>query len=342
MRGSSKDFQVGIDDDRDTNRTLIILGISQGNTQSYEGLCDTGQNAQTVIFNDSDSYSADRQLNGQGTQLNNIDSLVSLIQEKRVKEVFILPESIARSSLVRLAQRLAGNGVRLKVDLDQYEELVGTKISSQEILLPGLQLLSKHNGPCYRVFKRILDIAISLVGLLFLILLYPIVAIAIKVTSPGSVFYRQERVGLHGEIFTMWKFRTMYADAEKNTGPIWANANDDRITPIGKFLRKTRLDETAQFFHVLSGKMSIIGPRPERPSIVRELKDQIPYYTRRLQLKPGITGWAQVNLNYDRELNDVRRKLHYDLYYIQNNSVSLDFAILLRTIQTVVTGRGAH
>lgn len=341
MKKNSKDFRVQMDD-RDTDRTLIVLGTSQSNAQSYGGLADTGQSTQDVIFDDPNQYSANRHPNDRGTQLNDINSLVSLIHEKKVKAVFILPKSITLSSLVELAQGLADDGVRLKVDLDQYEELVGAKISSQEMLLPDLQLLSKHNGPCYRAFKRILDIVVSLVGLLFLMLLYAIIAIAIKVTSPGPVFYRQERVGLHGEIFTMWKFRTMYADAEKNTGPIWANANDDRVTPIGKFLRKTRLDETAQFFHVLSGKMSIIGPRPERPSIVRELKDQIPYYIRRLQSKPGITGWAQVNLDYDRELNDVRRKLHHDLYYIQNNSVSLDFAILLRTIQTVVTGRGAH
>lgn len=341
MKKNSKDFRVQMDD-RDTDRTLIVLGTSQSNAQSYGGLADTGQSTQDVIFDDPNQYSANRHPNDRGTQLNDINSLVSLIHEKKVKAVFILPKSITLSSLVELAQGLADDGVRLKVDLDQYEELVGAKISSQEMLLPDLQLLSKHNGPCYRAFKRILDIVVSLVGLLFLMLLYAIIAIAIKVTSPGPVFYRQERVGLHGEIFTMWKFRTMYADAEKNTGPIWANANDDRVTPIGKFLRKTRLDETAQFFHVLSGKMSIIGPRPERPSIVRELKDQIPYYIRRLQSKPGITGWAQVNLGYDRELNDVRRKLHHDLYYIQNNSVSLDFAILLRTIQTVVTGRGAH
>lgn len=341
MKKNSKDFRVQMDD-RDTDRTLTVLGTSQSNAQSYGGLADTGQSTQDVIFDDPNQYSANRHPNDRGTQLNDINSLVSLIHEKKVKAVFILPKSITLSSLVELAQGLADDGVRLKVDLDQYEELVGAKISSQEMLLPDLQLLSKHNGPCYRAFKRILDIVVSLVGLLFLMLLYAIIAIAIKVTSPGPVFYRQERVGLHGEIFTMWKFRTMYADAEKNTGPIWANANDDRVTPIGKFLRKTRLDETAQFFHVLSGKMSIIGPRPERPSIVRELKDQIPYYIRRLQSKPGITGWAQVNLDYDRELNDVRRKLHHDLYYIQNNSVSLDFAILLRTIQTVVTGRGAH
>lgn len=341
MKKNSKDFRVQMDD-RDTDRTLTVLGTSQSNAQSYGGLADTGQSTQDVIFDDPNQYSANRPPNDRGTQLHDINSLVSLIHEKKVKAVFILPKSITLSSLVELAQGLADDGVRLKVDLDQYEELVGAKISSQEMLLPGLQLLSKHNGPCYRASKRILDIVVSLVGLLFLMLLYPIIAIAIKVTSPGPVFYRQERVGLHGEIFTMWKFRTMYADAEKNTGPIWANANDDRVIPIGKFLRKTRLDETAQFLHVLSGKMSIIGPRPERPSIVRELKDQIPYYIRRLQSKPGITGWAQVNLDYDRELNDVRRKLHHDLYYIQNNSVSLDFAILLRTIQTVVTGRGAH
>jgi exopolysaccharide biosynthesis polyprenyl glycosylphosphotransferase len=194
----------------------------------------------------------------------------------------------------------------------------------------------------YLVIKRIMDIGIAVVGLLFLVVLYPFVAVCTKLTSRGPVFYKQERVGLNGKSFIIWKFRTMRTDAEKQTGPVWATKDDERVTCFGKIMRKIRLDEIPQFINVLKGEMSFIGPRPERPHFVKQWSESIPNYLRRLQVKPGITGWAQIHVNYDRNVDDVRRKVEYDLYYIDNISLLIDLMILVVTFKVVLTGRGAH
>jgi exopolysaccharide biosynthesis polyprenyl glycosylphosphotransferase len=194
----------------------------------------------------------------------------------------------------------------------------------------------------YLVIKRRMDIGIAVIGLLFLVVLYPLVAFCTKLTSRGPVFYKQERVGLNGKSFIIWKFRTMRTDAEKQTGPVWAKKDDERVTCFGKILRKIRLDEIPQFINVLKGEMSFIGPRPERPHFVKQWSESIPNYTYRLQVKPGITGWAQIHVNYDRNVDDVKRKVEYDLYYIDNISLLIDLMIIVVTFKVVLTGKGAH
>jgi lipopolysaccharide/colanic/teichoic acid biosynthesis glycosyltransferase len=169
-----------------------------------------------------------------------------------------------------------------------------------------------------------------------------LVALAVKATSPGPVLYRQERVGLNGHIFTVLKVRTMRQDAEAATGPVWSLKNDARVTPIGRFLRRTRLDEIPQLLNVLRGEMSFVGPRPERPSFVEQLTAQIPFYGQRHVVKPGLTGWAQVRYSYGASVEDAIEKLQYDLYYIKNLSFSLDLVIVLETIKTVVLRRGGQ
>jgi lipopolysaccharide/colanic/teichoic acid biosynthesis glycosyltransferase len=149
-------------------------------------------------------------------------------------------------------------------------------------------------------------------------------------------------VGKDGRVFSFLKLRTMVVDAEKETGPVWATAADPRATPLGRFLRKTRLDELPQLFLVLRGDMSIIGPRPERPFFVQQFMQQIPLYEKRLMVRPGITGWAQIHHNYDRNTDDVIEKLRYDLYYIRHLSFSLDLQIVLRTLGVMVSTKGAH
>ncbi len=190
--------------------------------------------------------------------------------------------------------------------------------------------------------KRVLDVAITVLLMPLAALIIGLCAIFIKAFSPGPVFYRHTRVGRDGRHFTFTKLRTMIPDAEADTGPVWAAENDPRITGIGRILRMMRLDELPQLLHVLSGQMSLIGPRPERPAIAERLKQEIPLYETRLIVRPGITGWAQVNHKYDSNTEDVIEKLRYDLYYIRNLSLGLDLQILLRTIGVVLGKKGAR
>jgi lipopolysaccharide/colanic/teichoic acid biosynthesis glycosyltransferase len=169
-----------------------------------------------------------------------------------------------------------------------------------------------------------------------------IISLLIKIDTKGPVLYTQKRLGVRGKEFTLFKFRSMISEAEKHTGPIWATKNDKRITRIGRVLRPLRLDELPQLFNVLKGDMSFVGPRPERPAFVENLRKSVPLYNLRLNVPPGITGLAQVKHVYDKSIDDVRRKLEYDIQYINNVSISLDLKIFLKTILTVLQKKGAH
>lgn len=193
-----------------------------------------------------------------------------------------------------------------------------------------------------KLVKRFFDIVFSFIGLVMALPLIPVIALFIKVDSPGPVFYRQERFGEKEKRIMIYKFRTMRDEAEKESGPVWAQEEDPRITAIGRILRKTRLDELPQLYNVLKGEMSFIGPRPERPEFVEELTELIPYYSERHFVKPGITGWAQVRYSYGASVEDAIEKLRYDLYYIKNLSISLDLLILIETVKVVLFGRGGR
>ena len=192
----------------------------------------------------------------------------------------------------------------------------------------------------YEVAKRLVDIVGALVGLALLALLFPFIALWIYLESGRPIFFSQERVGRHGERFRVWKFRTMLPDAHRERGR-WAPEDEDRITRFGRILRKTHLDEFPQFWDVLRGKMSLVGPRPEQPELVALLEDRIPFYRARLMVKPGLTGWAQVNMGYVGTLEDTRIKLEYDLFYIKHRNLLLDLYIILRTFGAIFGARGA-
>ena len=210
-------------------------------------------------------------------------------------------------------------------------------------LRPSALIFSRgfRRGLISLVWKRVLDVVVSAVGLVVLAPLFVLIAALIRVDSPGPVLFRQLRVGLHGRLFLIWKFRSMQQDAEKS-GPRWAEANDPRISRVGWWLRKTRLDEFPQLVNVLRGDMSLVGPRPERPVFVRNLRSTIPYYDIRHTVRPGITGWAQVRFRYGASAEDAHTKLQYDLFYVKRFSLALDFQILLETIHVVILGKGAH
>ncbi|HNQ04295.1 MAG TPA: TIGR03013 family PEP-CTERM/XrtA system glycosyltransferase [Thiobacillaceae bacterium] len=192
------------------------------------------------------------------------------------------------------------------------------------------------------VVKRAFDLMISGAFLLALFPLMLLTALLIRLESKGPVFYTQERVGQFGQPFTIYKFRSMRVDAEKQGAPVWARKNDDRTTRVGRLIRRTRIDELPQILNVFLGHMSFVGPRPERPYFVRELAEQIPYYHARHSVKPGITGWAQVRFPYGASVEDAMQKLQFDLYYVKNHSLFLDLMILLQTAQVVVLGKGVR
>jgi sugar transferase (PEP-CTERM system associated) len=214
-----------------------------------------------------------------------------------------------------------------------------------DMLSPSWMIFSDgfRVGSVKAALKRIFDLTVSL---LLLALVWPImfitaIAIFIESKGKGSIFYRQVRVGELGRHFGVIKFRSMYMDAEKN-GAQWATKNDSRITRVGKFIRKTRIDELPQLYNVLKGEMSFVGPRPERPEFVEQLAEKIPYYNERHMVKPGVTGWAQICYPYGASEDDSREKLQFDLYYVKNYSLFLDFTVLFQTAEVILWGKGAR
>lgn len=241
---------------------------------------------------------------------------------------------------VLLACRM--DGVLIEEREAMYERLTGKL--AVESMRPSYLIYGRGftKDPLTMVGKRLLDITASLIGLVLSLPLCVLVAIAIKLTSRGPVFFCQERVGQDGHTFNLIKFRTMRVDAERESGPVWATKNDARITPIGRLLRLSRIDEIPQFLNILAGHMSFVGPRPERPHFVEQLKEQIPYYPLRHTVKPGLTGWAQVRHPYGASIEDAQEKLRYDLYYIKNMGFVFDLNIILRTVGVILGGRGAR
>jgi exopolysaccharide biosynthesis polyprenyl glycosylphosphotransferase len=197
-------------------------------------------------------------------------------------------------------------------------------------------------SPLWRLGKRIADILLAALGLLLAAPFMLVIAVMIKADSCGPILFTQERVGQRGELFTLFKFRSMRVDAEATTGPVYADVNDVRVTRIGRWLRRFRLDEFPQLLNVLKGDMSFVGPRPERLFFVEQFVKEIPFYIQRLSVKPGITGWAQVNYTYGANVNDALEKLQLDLYYIKNMSFLMDLFILLKTVKITVRGEGAR
>lgn len=229
------------------------------------------------------------------------------------------------STLARVYERLTG---RLQVDYARHDLRL---------------ILNPPDSPAARLYaslKRFMDLSLALCGLISLGLTLPWVALGNALFSPGPLFYRQQRVGLGGRPFALIKYRTMIPDAEKSTGAVWCSEGDPRVTPVGRLLRKTRLDELPQFLNVLKGEMSIVGPRPERPHFVGHLSRALPLYRARHAVKPGITGWAQVRYRYGSSVEDGRIKLEYDLFYVKHASLFLDLLILLHTVRVVLGMRG--
>jgi exopolysaccharide biosynthesis polyprenyl glycosylphosphotransferase len=248
----------------------------------------------------------------------------------------------AEDHLLRSVVAAQERGIRITTMTMLYEQLTGRLALEQvgqrfDIVLP---LRHAANLRLYLALRRLAELLVSLVGCLVVLAAIPFVWLANRVSSPGPLFLFQERVGQGGRLFKIVKFRSMIVDAEQYTGPIWATENDPRITKVGRWLRRTRLDETPQFWNVLRGDMSLIGPRPERPQFVAQLAETMPFYRVRHCVRPGLTGWAQVKYRYASSVDDSLIKLQYDLYYVKHGSPMLDLLIVLRTAQIILGLKG--
>ena len=274
--------------------------------------------------------------------LGELPDLRQIVEAHKPERILIgMTERRARMPVQELLDMRLG-GIYVEEAAIAYEQAFG-RVCTRE-LRPSQLIFSTALGPSARTegIHTALSAVIAVVGTILTIPIMIIVAILVRLTSPGPILHGQIRSGLNGKPFTVYKFRSMKANAEATTGAVWAQKNDPRITPIGKYLRKFRLDELPQFFNVLRGEMSMVGPRPERPEFVKTLSEKIPFYRQRLSVKPGITGWAQISHKYGDTVEDTITKLEYDLYYIKHLSLALDVYILLSTAKTVLLGRGAQ
>lgn len=269
-----------------------------------------------------------------------VDDVADIVQRRRVDRVAVnLVDARGRLPMEKLLE-LRFQGVPIDHVASVYERYTG-KIALEN-LRPSWLVFSPgfRHTRSLAVAKRVIDV---LVGAVLLILTAPVmavVAVAIKISSPGPVLYRQRRVGKNGRPFTLRKFRSMRVDAEAATGAVWAIANDPRVTPIGRFLRRTRLDELPQLWNVLANDMSLVGPRPERPEFVERLAREITLYGQRHHVKPGLTGWAQISYPYGSSVSDALQKLQYDLYYLKHMSIALDLFIIAATAKTIWSRTG--
>ncbi|HXH26021.1 MAG TPA: TIGR03013 family XrtA/PEP-CTERM system glycosyltransferase, partial [Vicinamibacterales bacterium] len=271
-----------------------------------------------------------------------IEDIPSIVRARGVDRVVVsLADARGRLPMDKLLE-MKLDGVSFDHLASIYEAYTG-KIAVEN-LRPSWLIFSPgfRKSRVLSAAKRLIDVVAATLGLVLAAPVMALIVAAVKLTSPGPVLYHQRRVGQHGRIFTLHKFRSMHENAEAATGPVWASKEGDaRVTAVGRFLRRTRLDELPQLWNVLKGDMSFVGPRPERPEFVAELTRQIPFYGQRHIVRPGLTGWAQVRYTYGASIEDALQKLQYDLFYIKNLSIALDLFIILGTIKTVILRKGA-
>ena len=271
--------------------------------------------------------------------LGSFNDLNRIIEEQKIEEVIIAVEDYEHEKISAIIHSLDKKDIIIKITPDTRDTIFGsvkiTSIFHSPLIVINSRLMEEWQ---YSV-KRIMDISMSLIAMIILLPVYIITAIIVKTTSKGPIFYSQERIGIKGKPFKMHKFRSMYVDAEK-FGPMLSKDNDPRITPFGRFMRKVRLDEIPQFYNVLKGTMSLVGPRPERQYFIDQIVQRAPEYLLLQKVKPGITSWGQVKYGYAENVDEMLERLRYDLLYIENMSLTTDIKILLYTAIIIVQGRG--
>lgn len=261
-----------------------------------------------------------------------VSNLNHVIEDRNINTVVLSPEAYKTTEVIDLFYKSLGKKITFYNLSSLYERLTGKVLLGAIDQIWFLENLNEGNKKFFEILKRATDVMLALVLAVPTLLLLPFIFLAVKLTSPGSLIYGQTRVGRLGKSFKIIKFRTMRQDAEKETGAVWAAENDPRVTPVGKFLRRTRLDELPQLWNIFRGEMSFVGPRAERPEFNKHLK-HISFYEERYLVKPGLSGWAQISFRYGASVSDAEEKLKYDLYYVKNRSLLLDLSIILKTIR---------
>jgi exopolysaccharide biosynthesis polyprenyl glycosylphosphotransferase len=269
-----------------------------------------------------------------------LEELLPVVRQHKPDRVIVCPQ--ASQLPVQALLDLRMNGFYVEAAGELYEQIFG-RVSIRD-LQPSQVIFSRELGPQRWMVsvQTVYSFVFGLVGTILFLPVMLVVAILVKLTSPGPAIYSQRRTGRFGKPFSLYKFRSMYVDAESRTGPVWASKNDPRVTPLGRWLRKLRLDELPQFYNVLRGDMALVGPRPERPEFCAILEKQILFYQQRHFVKPGITGWAQINHKYTETVEDTVTKLEYDLYYVKHLTPTLDAYIIFHTLKVMLLSRGAQ
>ena len=320
-------------------KTLIVGAHDLAATVAREVCCRNDLTIQLVGFV-SDASDAGKMLCGK-SYLGEPAELEAIVERHKIRRIIVALQDQRGSLPVRELVRVRVQGVRVEDAHSIISALTGRVWV--DTVKPSWFVFSEgfHRSRLDLLYKRLFDLVNGTLGLLISLPLMIVVAVLIKLESKGPVIYRQKRVGLRGKTFDLLKFRSMRTDAEAH-GAQWAQKDDPRITRVGKYIRKFRIDELPQFINVIRGDMSFVGPRPERPVFVEQLRNVIVYYDERHSVRPGITGWAQVRYPYGSSVEDAIRKLEYDLFYLKNMSVTFDFAIILQTLRTVLTGEGSR
>jgi sugar transferase (PEP-CTERM system associated) len=323
---------------------LLVVGTSQAALHLAREIFDRrGELGVSIVgFIDPDPSKVGQPLINPGV-IGTIEDIPSIVRARNVDRVVVsLADARGKLPMDKLLEMKIERGVTFDHLATLYETCTG-KIAV-ESLRPSWLIFSEgfRKTRWVRAAKRLVDIGLSALGLLIALPIMGVVALLVRLTSPGPALYRQTRVGQHGRLFTIQKFRSMRADAEATTGAVWAAPDDARVTPIGRFLRRSRLDELPQLWNVLVGDMSLVGPRPERPEFVAHLTEQIPFYGLRHAVRPGLTGWAQVRYTYGASVEDALEKLQYDLFYIKHATITFDLIVLFLSVKVVVLRRGAQ
>ena len=320
------------------NQNLVIVGANPSGLKLVESLKKFPQLGYSFVgFIDT---STDTEYHGLPI-LGSIEDISPLAKEYNFNGLIISRKSDLAKDVLTVLNYCWDEDFTIYLEPSLSDVVAGHLKTNAIAGIPLIILLQDHMPKWQAQIKRLFDISISLLMLPLFLIMWGVVKVVMHFVDPGPAIYSQERIGLNGKPFIMMKFRSMYTDAESRSGPQWATENDPRITPLGRFMRKTRIDEIPQILNVLKGEMSFVGPRPERQHFIDMLVKEIPWYLKRLKMKPGVTGWAQVKHKYDETIDDVRTKVMYDLYYFENMSLVFDLKIILQTIVVVFTGKGA-